>query len=167
VVLAGEVRARAEVREVLESAGSLQVAEVEGGGRAEGSSQEALWKDVNVAVGQQWQQDHQKVLARLDEQSGQNRAVARGLRNTMQAMVRGQVERLVVDLAAANEQTVSPADYPGLKLPAHAMEGHRLSADQALLAAGASTDTELSVVARDMVGGDGVAALLRWEDTAT
>jgi hypothetical protein len=161
VVLAGEVRARAEIREVRESSGSLEVAEVEGGGRGPGSSGDALWKDVNRAVGQHWQQDRQHVLDRLQEQSGQDREVARGLRDVMQALVRGQVERVVVDLAAAHEQTISIDDYPGLKLPAAAAEG-RLPADQALVAAGALTDADLTVLPSSSIGGDGVAALLRW-----
>ncbi|MDQ4085790.1 MAG: hypothetical protein M3165_08240 [Actinomycetota bacterium] len=165
VVLAGEVRARAEIREVLEAGGNVEVAEIEGGGRAAGSSDEALWKDVHRAVGQHWQQDRQHVLERLQEQSGQDREVARGLRNVMQALVRGQVERVVVDLAAAHEQTISIDDYAGLKLPAAAAEG-RLPADQALVAAGALTDADLTVLPSSSIGGDGVAALLRWEDAA-
>jgi hypothetical protein len=166
VVLAGEVRARAEIREVLESGGSLEVSEVEGGGRAAGSSDDALWKDVNTAVGQHWQQDRQRILDRLQERSNQNREVARGLRNVMQALVRGQVERVVVDLDAAHEQTISIDDYAGLKLPAAAAYG-RLPADQALVAAGALTDTELTVLPTSSIGGDGVAALLRWEDESS
>ena len=167
VVVAGEVRARAEVIDVLQSGGSLEVAEVEGGGRAAGSSTESLWSDVNSAVGQRWQQDRQKVMERLEAQSGQNRAVARGLRNVLQALVRGQVERLVVDLVVAHEQTVAPSDYPGLGLPAAALDAGRLAADQTLVAAGAATDADITVLPTSTIGGDGVAALLRWEDEAT
>jgi hypothetical protein len=164
VVLAGEVRARAEVSEVLgSSSANLDVLEVEGGGRAAGSSDDALWNDVNTAVGQRWQQHRQQVLDRLEERSGQDRAIARGLRNTLQALVRGQVERLVVDLQAAGEQTVSAADYPGLEVPAAASYG-RLPAGQVLVAVGAATDAELTVLPRETVGGDGIAALLRWEN---
>ncbi|HEX2175444.1 MAG TPA: hypothetical protein VHG70_06005 [Nocardioidaceae bacterium] len=163
IVLAGEVRARAEIRDALGTSAELDVAEVEGGGRAAGSSRDALWKDVDSAVGQRWQHDRQHVLDRLQEQSGQNHAVARGLRNTLLALVRGQVERLVVDLASAHEQTISIDDYSGLDLPATAAVG-RLPADQALVAAGALTDAALTVLPKDTVGGDGVAALLRWED---
>ncbi|MDQ4007107.1 MAG: hypothetical protein M3211_03290 [Actinomycetota bacterium] len=161
VVLGGEVRARAEIREVLESGGDLEVAEVEGGGRAKGSSDQALWDDVNSAVGQHWEAERQQVLDRLQEQSSQNREVSRGLRDVMQYLVRGQVERVVVDLAAAHEQTISVDDYPGLKLPAEAAYG-RLPADQALVAAGALTDADLTVLPGSSIGGDGVAALLRW-----
>jgi hypothetical protein len=163
VLLAGEVRARAEVREALDSGGNLDVVEIESGGRAAGSSSEALWNEVHTAVGQQWAQDRQQVRERLDEQSGQDRAVARGLRNVLEALVRGQVERLVVNLTEAHEQTIAPGDYPGIVLPASAFEGRRLPADQALVAAGAATDADLSVLPIDSIGGDGIAALLRWE----
>ncbi len=164
VVLAGEVRARSEIHEVLDhDGGSLEVAEVEGGGRAAGSSEEALRNDVHAAVGQRWQHDIHQVTQRLEEQSGQDREVARGLRNVMQALVRGQVERIVVDLATAHDQTISIDDYPGLDLPASAALG-RLPADQALVAAGALTDADLTVLPSSTIGGDGIAALLRWED---
>jgi Bacterial archaeo-eukaryotic release factor family 2 len=164
VVLAGEVRARAEIHAALGSGGGLEVLEVESGGRAAGSSAESLWREANSALGQRWQQERQRVRDRLEEQSGQGRAVARGLRDVLRALVRGQVERLVVDLAAAHEQTVAPGDYPGIVLPSAAFDGQRLPADQTLLAAGAGTDTEVTVLPSQSIGGDGIAALLRWED---
>ena len=57
-----------------------------------------------------------------------------------------------------------PADYPGIVLPAAAFEGDRLPADQTLLAAGAATDADLTLLPSSSVGGDGIAALLRWEN---
>jgi Bacterial archaeo-eukaryotic release factor family 2 len=163
VLLAGEVRARAEIQEALGSGGNLEVVEIESGGRAAGSSSEALWREVDIALGQQWQQERQGVRDRLQEQSGQNHAIARGLRDVLEALVRGQVERLVLDLGAAHEQTVAPGDYPGIVLPSAAFEGRRLPADQTLLAAGASTDAEVTVLPSTSIGGDGIAALLRWD----
>jgi Bacterial archaeo-eukaryotic release factor family 2 len=164
VLLAGEVRARAEVQEAIGSGGTVEVVEIESGGRAAGSSSQALWREVEIALGQQWQQRRQHVRDRLQEQSGQAHAVARGLRDVLGALVRGQVERLVVDLGAAHEQTVAPSDYPGLVLPSAAFDGQRLAADQTLLAAGAATDAEVTVLPSSSIGGDGVAALLRWGD---
>jgi Bacterial archaeo-eukaryotic release factor family 2 len=163
-LLAGEVRARAEISRALQSGGNLQVVEVEGGGRAPGSSADALWDEANTAIGQQWAEDRQHVMDRLEEQSGQDHAVARGLRNVMQALERGQVERLVLDLHSAHEQTIAPGDFPGIRLPAAAAQAGRLAADQALVAVGAMTDADLTVLPVSSVGGDGIAALLRWED---
>lgn len=162
VLLAGEVRARAEISRALEP-GNLEVLEVEGGGRAPGSSPNALWDEANTAIGQRWAQDRQHVTDRLEEQSGQDHAVARGLRNVMQSLERGQVERLVVDLDSAHEQTVDPADYPGIELPSAAKRG-RVAADQVLVAVGALTDASLTLLPASSIGGDGIAALLRWED---
>ncbi len=162
VLLAGEVRARAEINHALES-GHLEVVEVEGGGRARGSSPDALWDEANTAVGQLWARDREQVVQRLEEQSGQDHAVARGLRNVMLALERGQVERLVLDLDSAHEQTVDPRDYPAIELPAQANDG-RLAADQVLVAVGALTDASLTLLPAKAVGGDGIAALLRWED---
>ena len=162
VLLAGEVRARAEVSRALEP-GNLEVLEVEGGGRAPGSSPDALWDEANTAIGQQWAQDREHVVQRLEEQSGQDRAVARGLRNVLLSLERGQVERLVLDLESAHEQTVDPRDYPAVELPAAAKDG-RVAADQVLMAVGAMTDASLTLLPAKAIGGDGIAALLRWED---
>ena len=163
VIVAGEVRARAEVMDVLQSHGNLDAVEIEGGGRAPGSSKASLWNDVDAAVGQQWQQDRERLLSRLEEQSGKEGAAARGLSDVLEALVRGQVEHLVVDLALAHEQTVTPSDYPGLPLPASAVNAKDLPADQVLIAAGAATDAALTVLPISNIGG-GVAALLRWEE---
>jgi len=163
VLLAGEVRARAEINRALEP-GNLEVLEVEGGGRAPGSSTNALWDEATTAIGQQWAQDREDVVGRLEAQSGQDHAIARGLRSVMMSLERGQVERLVLDLHSAHEQTVAPHDYPGVELPAAAAEAGRLAADQALVAVGAMTDASLTVLPASSIGGDGVAALLRWED---
>lgn len=164
VLLAGEVRARAEIDRELGSDGNLQVVEVEGGGRARGASPDALWDEANTALGQQWAQDRAQVVGRLEEQSGQDRAIARGLRNVVMSLERGQVERLVLDLNGAHEPTVDPSDYPALQLPAAATEAGRLAADQVLVAVGAMTDASLTLLPVSSIGGDGIAALLRWED---
>jgi hypothetical protein len=163
VIVAGEVRARAEVMGVLQSHGELDAVEIEGGGRAPGSSQESLWGDVNTAVGQRWQQDRQHLLERLEEQSAKDGAAAQGLGNVLEALVRGQVDHLIVDLATAREQTVTPADHPGLPMPASAVDARDLPAHQVLIAAAAATDANLTVLPISNIGG-GVAALLRWED---
>jgi hypothetical protein len=151
---------------VLQASGNLDAVEIEGGGRAPGSSQESLWRDVNAAVGQQWQQDREQVLERLEAQSAKDGAAAKGLRDVLEALVRGQVDRLVVDLALAREQTVTPSDHPGLPLPASAVNARELPADQVLIAAGAATDASLTVLPISDIGG-GVAALLRWEDESS
>jgi hypothetical protein len=163
LLLAGEVRARAEIARALEPA-NLPVLEVEGGGRAPGSSPDALWDEATTAVGQQWAQDRQHVIDRLEEQSGQDHAIARGLRNVMLSLERGQVERLVLDLDSAHEQTVDPSDYPAIELPSAAARRGRVAADRVLVAAGALTDASLTVLPASSIGGDGIAALLRWQD---
>lgn len=164
LLLAGEVRARAEISRALDSGGGFEVLEVEGGGRARGSSEDALWDEANTAIGQQIAQERQQVNERLAEQSGRDHAIARGLRNVLMALERGQAERLVLDLVGAHEQSVAPSDYPALELPPAATKAGRLAADQVLVAAGAMTDASLTLLPADSIGGDGIAALLRWED---
>jgi len=60
--------------------------------------------------------------------------------------------------------TVDPSDHPGLSLPSSAAGESRLPADQVLVAAGAATDADLSVLPAEQTKGAGVAALLRWDD---
>jgi len=163
VIVAGEVRARAEVRSVLEDGGDLLVEEVEGGGRAAGSSQDALWSDVTAVLGRLIHAEREDLIEALGAGTVPGQSVARGLRNVLETLVQGQVGRLVLDLDSARTQTVHPEDYPGLPLPRSAGEAGRLRADQALLAAAAATDADLSLLPEQAVGSQGVAAFLRWE----
>jgi hypothetical protein len=96
--------------------------------------------------------------------AGQQGTAARGLGEVLDALVRGQVDRLVLDLEAAHEMTVNPKEHPGLALPEPAASTEQLPADQVLVAAGAATDAQLSLLPRAQTKGAGVAALLRWEE---
>ncbi len=164
VLLAGEARARAEV---LGSLGGVQseVVELESGGRAAGSSTESLWDDVRATLARVELEDSQQVLDRLDERRGQGSGAAAGLDDVLQALTQHKVETLVVDLRTLAEATVDPKRYTGLPVPEQVRDGSRQRADQVLLAAGAATDAELVAVEDGrFAGGDGVAALLRWDD---
>lgn len=162
VIVAGEVRARAEVLAALNDGGDLVTEEVEGGGRAAGSSDEAVSQDALAVLAQLRERDREQIVDALGAAAGQGTSVARGLPDVVGALVQGRVERLLVDLDAAATQTVDQRDYPGLGLPGAASEAGRLRADQVLVAAGASTDTSLSLLPADLLGGEGIAALLRW-----
>lgn len=163
VVLAGDVRARADLRQALTSSGDLVVEEVDAGGRAEGSSTDALWQEITAVLGRVSDDDRNELIDALGAAEGQGRSVARGLHAVLQALVQGKVERLVLDLDAATGQTINIHDYSGLQLPVAAAQGSKLAADQVLVAAGASTDARLSLLPADVVGSDGVAAILRWD----
>ena len=164
VVLAGDQRARHLVEEALGEVQGVPVVHVESGGRAAGASEEALWEDVRRVLAEVEARADAEVLERLAAAEGQGGAVATGLDDVLEALVRGQVERLVLDPAAAAEQTVDPADHPGLALP-EGVAG-RLPADRVLVAAAAATSAEISVLPREHTHDTGIAALLRWDDAA-
>jgi hypothetical protein len=166
VLVAGEVRARAEVVRAIESLdhGFDGVIEIEGGGRAEGASAEAMWDEVHEHLRTLVAGDDAEVAARLDEGRGRGQGVATGVDEVLDALVRGQVEQLVVDLAALAEKTVKPGQYKGLPLPAAAVEADELPADRVLVAAGSLTGASLTVLPASMAHGGGASALLRWDD---
>lgn len=162
VLLAGDERARAEIAKALDGL-QTQVVQVQAGGRAPGSSDEALWTEVRGVLASLEGHDQQEIAERLLEKSGQGSGAARGLPDVLDALVLGKVERLVLDLRAAHDLTVTPADHPGLPLPESVMDEKDLPADLVLVAAGAATDAELSILPAEQTKGAGVAALLRWD----
>jgi hypothetical protein len=163
VVLAGDERARTEIEGDLRSL-QTPVEQVASGGRAAGSSEESLWQDVSLLLARLEAEDHESVASRLSERVGQRSGAARGLADVLDALAQGKVERLVVDLEAARELTVDPSQHPGLSLPPAASKETGLPADQVLVAAGAATDAAISVLPQELIGSEGVAALLRWDD---
>lgn len=164
VVLAGDVRAVAEVERALEGL-QVPVVKVDSGGRNAGASDEALWADVRRVVDEVEAREEQAVLERLAEGLGQGAGAARGIDEVVDAFVRGQVERLVIDLQRAHELTVDPKQHPGL--PVAAEEAGPQPADRVLLAAAAATDAEVTVMPAEAIPGadhgGGVAAILRWD----
>ena len=167
VLVAGEVRARAEVTRALEShdPGSIgTVVQVESGGRAEGSSEEALWDEVRAYLAAAEREADAEVAGLLDEARGRGEGAATGLDEVLEALRKSQVDRLVLDLQALSERTVTAADLDGVPLPEPAASSDDLPADRALLAAGALTGARLTVLPNSLARGGGASALLRWSE---
>ncbi|WP_040320214.1 Vms1/Ankzf1 family peptidyl-tRNA hydrolase [Aeromicrobium marinum] len=161
VVLAGDVRARTEIAGALEHL-EVPVDQVESGARTEGASEEALWSAVDDVLTRLAQESDEALLDELGTAGAHGRA-AHGLDDVLDALVRGEVDRLVLDLAAVRPMQVDPARFPGLALP----DGARrtvdpLPADQVLLAAATATDARVHLVPGTPADSDGVSALLRW-----
>lgn len=163
VIVAGDPRMRSEVTSALEGI-PCPVTQVESGGRAEGASAEKLWSDVRVILDEIEAYDERDLGERLDRGSRTGTGVAIGLDAVLDALVKGQVERLVLDLDRAHQEQVRPQDRPGLPLPPSAAEADELPADRVLVAAGAATDAQLALVAPELGKGGGIAALLRWTE---
>lgn len=167
--VAGEVRARSEVTKAIEAhdLGSVgRVVEIESGGRAEGASDEAMWTEIRERLAEVEREADAEVAGLLEEARGRGEGAATGLDEVLDALRKAQVDRLVLDLHALADKTVSADDLRGVPLPAPAATAKEIPADRALLAAGALTGAQVSVVPASLARGGGVSALLRWSDTA-
>jgi Bacterial archaeo-eukaryotic release factor family 2 len=166
VLLAGDERARTAIAGDLEGIQS-EVVHVASGGRAEGSSDQALWSEVRRVLAQIEAHDQQQLTDRLEEKWGQRSGAALGVDDVIGALVQHKVDTLIVDLQKARDLTVDATKFPGLPIPEQASKLKELPADQVLVAAGAATDTAVAVLPEAQTKGGGVAALLRWDDQAS
>lgn len=162
VLVAGDVRAADELVEAL-GREPTPVVRLHSGGRTEGTSEEALWQEISTVLAAHEAHADQELAERLAEGQGRGRGVAVGSVDVLEALVRGQVEELVLDPAQAQEATVHPADFPGLELPEPARSAAAVPADRILLAAAARSDAGVSLLPAALVPDHGVAAILRWD----
>ena len=162
VLLAGDVRAADAVVEALGRI-PTPVVRLDSGGRAEGTSEEALWGEVQRVLAEFEAHSDEDVAERLAEGAGRGRGVAVGSVDVLEALVRGQVDELVLDLDQASTATVHPADFPGLELPDTARRAGEVPADRVLVAAAARSDAELTLLPGELMPDHGVAAVLRWD----
>ena len=163
VLVAGDVRATEALVDAL-GKHPTPVVRLHSGGRAAGTSEEALWTEVHTALAHVEAYEDQEIADRLAEGSGRHRGVAVGSAAVLEAIVRGQVDRLVLDLDQAGDTTVHPADYAGLDLPDPARRAAEMPADRVLVAAAARSDAEVSLLPGRLIPDHGVAAILRWDD---
>lgn len=163
VLLAGVQQARTEVVAALDGL-ACELVEIEAGGRGEGSSDEALWDEVEQVLARIEAEHQQEVTGMLDEKWGQGSGAALGADGVLEALVQGQVDTLILDLQKAQDITVNPSKYPGLAIPEAVRAQKEVRADQLLIAAGAATDAKITVLPAEQTKGGGIAALLRWDD---
>lgn len=161
VLLAGEVKTRTAVRELLAESMSADVVELEHGGRAVDGGDDALAAEVEATIQGRVVADTLAAVHQLRERMGQGRSMAVGVRDVADAFVRGQVDTLLLDPDAAAEFELRPADHPGLVLGAAPLDA-ALRADLALVAAACLTSARLVISPTRTLGGAPVAALLRW-----
>lgn len=173
IVVCGDVRARSELAQLLEEQQlGAAVVVVESGGRAAGSSDDALWADVRRALDEHRARETDDLLQQLARGTAVGEGVITGPDRVADALVKGEVERLVLDLEDAHESTLTASDHPGLALPEPALSAGPLPADQVLVAAAALTDAAVSVLPHEVplpqefALANGVAATLRWDERA-
>lgn len=164
VLLAGDPQSRGLVRARLEDT-DAEVVELPTGTRSEDGGEEALQQAIRDALMHQVVSRRLALAHELQERLGRQYAVAIGVHDVANAFVRGQVDTLLLDPAAAAEVRLDVSEHPGLVLgPQQLPEPVR--ADQALVAAAVLTDAEVAVLRNGALGGSPVAALLRWHQDA-
>jgi hypothetical protein len=171
VVVAGDVRARTMIADALGSPPGVTVRVVEEGGRAAGSSTEALQAAVHDAVLQQVWRDRREVLEHLEQNLGRREYAVAGVAPVVDALRMSQVDTLVISDDPSSPLTAwvgpNPTDF-GLDESEAAATGvtdvqhDRL--DAALVRAAVGTNARLVVTP----GGhgylpEGIGALLRFE----
>ncbi|GAA3530996.1 hypothetical protein GCM10022263_19480 [Nocardioides daeguensis] len=168
--VAGDVRARTDVAGMLSERVGLSVTQLESGGRAAGTSDEALWAELHPHLAAIRAGTLDDLAQRVARGVAVGDRVVGGPDAVAEAMARGAVGHLLLELDGARAVGIAPGDHPGLALPRAALDARELPADQVLLAAAALTDAEVSVVPaslplpRELALAAGVVALLRWDE---
>ncbi|SDT72563.1 hypothetical protein [Jiangella sp. DSM 45060] len=163
IVLAGDPRARHDVRSGLPAHVAEQVVEVERGSRADGAVNEAFVAEVDAAVRRTVDERRRRAAERLEERLGRRYAVAVGLADVLDMTVQAGVDTVVLDEERAAGRTVRPADHPYLPLPDGVLAAPAVRSDLLVLAAAAATGAGAVLTAPPLLPDDGVAALLRWD----
>ncbi|WP_435746561.1 Vms1/Ankzf1 family peptidyl-tRNA hydrolase [Nocardioides sp. SYSU DS0663] len=164
VLLAGDPTSKGMVRERLEDS-PAEIVELESGQRAEDGGDEALQEAIRSALTDHVVQRRLALVHEVKERLGRGESVATGVDDVADAFVRGQVDTLLLDPASAAELELDPTAYQGLSLGEGLPDGP-LRVDQALVAAAVLTDAAVAVSPRAALGGEPVAALLRWDQAA-
>jgi hypothetical protein len=162
VLVAGDPRAIQELTDQLDNL-QVPVVKLESGGRAEGTSEEALTAEIRGVLAEFAGHDQEDLMEALQAAAGRQQGEsAQHLPDVLNALVQGQVDRLVLDPAKAADTSVRPADYTGLPLPQSVSAEQELPADRVLLAAAALSDAEVTVLPAEQSPGGMASALLRW-----
>lgn len=173
VVVAGDVRARAMITEALGSPPGITVRAIDEGGRAAGSSQQALQAAVHDAVLHHVWRERREVLEHLQQNLGRQEYAVAGVAPVVEALRMSQVDTLVIsdDPSSPLRAWVGPGltdfgldDAEAAATGVDSVEHDRL--DAALVRAAVGTHARLVVTP----GGhsylpEGLGALLRF-DTA-
>ncbi|WP_448629760.1 baeRF2 domain-containing protein [Cellulomonas soli] len=176
VLLAGDVRAVALVRDAVGQTVRERLVDVAGGSRAEGVHRE-FWHRVDECLEAFRWRRREAVLARYREQQGRGSGAVTALDDVVAVLQRGQVSELVISASGGLgartlwvgpeplELAVSEAELAaiGVQGPVRSMP-----ADAAVLRAAVGQDAGLTLVDDGQVElVDGVGAVLRWSDGST
>lgn len=179
LVLTGDVRAVALVKEAAGRPVSELVVEVPGGARGEGVHQEAFDAKVAEVVAEFRRRRRQTVLDRFRQQLGRGEGAVTALDDVIEVLRRGQVDELVLHTSALTglgerELWVGPeplqvaVDEDELAALGVGDDRRRMAAGVALLRAALGQDAGVTFAEDGTVElVDGVGAVLRWSDGST
>ncbi|MGY2702960.1 MULTISPECIES: baeRF2 domain-containing protein [unclassified Nocardioides] len=158
VLLAGDPQSRGLVRDKLAGT-EAELVELETGSRADDGGDDAQAQAVREALLEQVVTRRLGRVHELRERLGRGEGAVAGIDDVTEAFVRGQVDTLLIDPAAAAEQEIDPRTYRGLSIGTQ----ETVRADLALVAAAVLTSASVTVAGRTALGNQPVAALLRWD----
>lgn len=176
VVLAGDVRARAALRDHLSSHSLDLLVEVDEGARGAGAAAEPLEEKVSRLVAEVAARDAEQAVGRFAQERGQHDRAAEGLSDVLRALQQSAVDTLLLysDSTALESEvwigrgatqvslTAEEMWQLGVPDPAHARAG------SALVRAAAGTGADLLIVAPGQADlADGVGAVLRYAGVPT
>ncbi|HET7736118.1 MAG TPA: hypothetical protein VFK52_09105 [Nocardioidaceae bacterium] len=156
VLLAGDPQSRPLVRESLGD--QIHVVELDTGSRSADGGDAALDEAVRHALNNEAMAIHLELQRELSERLGRGEGAASGVDAVADALVRGQVEVLLLDPDEAAGCTLDVGSHPGFPVG----ELGVVPADQGLIAAAVLTGAQVSPLPARALGGAPVAALLRW-----
>jgi Bacterial archaeo-eukaryotic release factor family 2 len=161
VILAGDEHSRSLVTQHVPETIPAELVVLDRAGRPVDGGDDALADEIESALRDVVVTRQLKIVHELKERMGQGHSMAIGVRDVADALVRGQVDQLLLDPQAAAGFTLRPSDHPGLALGINTPD-EDLRADQALIAAACLTDADITIATAGTMGGAPVAALLRW-----
>jgi len=183
VMITGDLRAVAMIREAVGRATSELLVEVPGGARADGVKEDVFAHNVHEVLEGYRARRRVKVADRLRESLGRGAGAVTALADVVDVLRRGQVAELILIEDAVGRPT--PLDSKRLWVGDGPLElgtrrselaalgvpdaaAHQLRADIAILRAATAQDAGITfVVEGDVELVDGIGALLRWTDPAT
>jgi hypothetical protein len=165
IILAGDPQSRSQVMEALGDV-RAELVPLDSGGRAADGGDEALFQELDAVLTRHVTATKLADVHALRDRLGKGEAVAIGVADVVDALIRGQVDRLLIDVDRAREFRVEPAHHPGLSFGAVTDLPESIPADLALIAGAAATAADVNVARARTMGGAPVAALLRWHQPA-
>ncbi len=160
VVVGGESDSRAQVLAAKDD-WPVEAIELEVGHPGDHAAADRFEEEIHRILAARATQHRLAAVHELQQRRGRNEYFVTGVDAVVDALVQGQVDRLLLDPAAAAEQTVLAEDHPGLSLGAVGGTGP-LRADRLLVALAATTDAGLVITPAATLEDAPVAALLRW-----